>query len=76
MVKASLLGMLVLTVLFAMGLRWREERAAPAGRAPRADIVTRGKRMLNRWVTAAFLATLATLIIMGGLHWLRLATGG
>ena len=27
MVKASLIAMLVLTVLIAMGLRWREQRA-------------------------------------------------
>ncbi len=66
MVKASLFGMLVLTVLFAMGLRWREDRIATASRTPRGDILARGKRTLNRWVTAAFLATLATLITMAG----------
>ncbi len=75
MVKASLLAMLVLTVLISMGLRWRENRMAPARRAPRLDIVTRGKRTVNRWVTAAALAAASTMIIMGGLHWLRLSIG-
>lgn len=69
MIKASLIAMLVLTVLIAMGLRWREQRMpllAPGG------IVKRGKRAINRWVTAAALAALVTMIFMGGLHWLRL----
>ena len=63
MVKASLIAMLVLTVLIAMGLRWREQRA---------PVVARGKRTINRWVTAAALAALVTMLFMGGLHWLRL----
>ena len=75
MVKASLLAMLVLTVLFAMGLRWREDRMAAARTASRLNIVARGKRTVNRWVTAAALAAASTMLIMGGLHWLRISIG-
>lgn len=69
MIKASLIAMLVLTVLIAMGLRWREKRLPVA---PRGDALARGKRLINRWVTAAALAALVTMLFMGGLHWLRL----
>ena len=69
MVKASLIAMLVLTVLIAMGLRWREQRVPLV---KRGTMVARGKRTINRWVTAAALAALVTMIFMGGLHWLRL----
>ena len=75
MVKASLLAMLVLTVLFAMGLRWREDRMAAARATSRLGIVARGKRTANRWVTAAALAAASTMLIMGGLHWLRISIG-
>lgn len=75
MIKASLLAMGVLTVLIAMGLRWREQRFAAAKPAARAGIVARGKRTVDRWVTAAAIAAAATLLIMGGLHWLRLSLG-
>ena len=73
MIKASLLALGVLTVLIAMGLRWREDRLPAIQRAPRLGMVARGKRTIDRWVTAAAIATAATLIIMGGLHWLRLS---
>jgi hypothetical protein len=72
MVKASLVAMLVLTVLFAMALRWRERRMAAL---PRLNLVGRGKRAMNRWVTAAALAAASTMLLMGGLHWLRLSLG-
>lgn len=72
MVKASLLAMLVLTVLFAMALRWREGRMAAM---PRLNVIARGKRNLNRWVTAAALAAASTMLLMGGLHWLRVSIG-
>ncbi len=75
MVKASLLAMAVLTVLIAMGLRWREDRLATARPAARLDIIARGKRTVNRWVTAAAIAAAATMIFLGGIHWLRLAAG-
>jgi len=68
-IKASLIAMFVLTVLIAMGLRWREQRV-PA--VKRGNILARGKRTINRWVTAAALAALVTMVFMGGLHWLRL----
>jgi hypothetical protein len=75
MMKASLLAMAVLTVLFATGLRWREERLATTKAPPRLNIVARGKRTANRWVTAAALAAGSTMLIMGGLHWLRISFG-
>lgn len=77
MVKASLLLMIALTVLIAFGLRWREQRMATLAsvKAPRPGLIDRGKRGLNRWVNAAALAALATLLIMGGLHWLRVWQG-
>jgi hypothetical protein len=76
MVKASLLAMVVLTVLVSMGLRWRDQRIAATQPGPRAGIVARGKRTLNRWVTAAAIAAVATTLLLGGLNWLRIANGG
>jgi hypothetical protein len=75
MTKASLIAMAVLTVLIAMGLRWREERLATTQRTPRLNIIARGKRTANRWVTAAALAAATTMLVMGGLHYLRLYLG-
>ncbi|MEO3473994.1 hypothetical protein AAFN86_19145 [Roseomonas sp. CAU 1739] len=75
MVKASLLAMGVLTVLIAMGLRWREDRMPAGQRAPRLGMVARGKRTIDRWVTAAAIAAAATMIVLGGIHWLRLIQG-
>lgn len=72
MVKASLLAMVVLTVLVSIGLRWRDDRIAATQPAPRMGVVARGKRTLNRWVTAAAIAAVATTLILGGLNWLRL----
>jgi hypothetical protein len=72
MVKLSLVVMLVLTVLISMLLRWREQRLpAVAAQQRRLGLVARGKKGLDRWVTAAALATVATLAVVGGLHWLR-----
>jgi preprotein translocase subunit YajC len=76
MIKVSLLVMLVLTVLIAMGLRWREQRAPAVAKAQRLDIIARGKKGIDRWVTAAALAALVTLLVVGGLNWLRVWTGG
>jgi len=74
MLKTSLLLMLVLTVLASMGLRWREKRqGAPA--APRRGWVEAQKHKANRWVTAAAIATVLTLAVLGGLQWLRVWQG-
>jgi hypothetical protein len=74
-IKASLLIMTVLTVLIAMGLRWRETQAltrAPVRAKPqRRGLMARGKAGLDRWVTAAAIAAIVTIAILGGLHWLR-----
>ena len=76
MVKASLLIMTVLTVLIAMGLRWREQRMPQvAQQKKRLDIMARGKKGLDRWVTAAALAAGVTLLVLGGLHWLNVWQG-
>ena len=71
MVKLSLLVMLVLTVLISMLLRWREQRMPAVAHQQRLGLVARGKKGLDRWVTAAALATVLTLAVVGGLHWLR-----
>ncbi len=75
MIKASLLAMGLLTVLIAMGLRWRENRTLVTQRMPRQGVVARGKRTVDRWVTAAAVAAAATMIVLGGLHWVRLWIG-
>jgi hypothetical protein len=75
MVKASLLIMVVLTVLIAMGLRWREQRMPLVAQQTRLGFLARGKKGLDRWVTAAALAAVATLAVIGGLHWLRVWIG-
>ena len=82
MVKLSLLVMAGLTVAIAIGLRWREERLA-ALRPPQpalrgglvAGWVAGRKRALNRWVTAAALAAVATMLLFGGINWLRIWQG-
>lgn len=71
MVKLSLLVMIVLTVIIATGLRWREQRMPQVNKARRLDILARGKKGLDRWVTAAALATVFTLVVVGGLQWLK-----
>jgi hypothetical protein len=75
-VKFSLLVMIGLTVLIAMGLRWREQRAPQVAARQRLDIVGRGKKGLDRWITAAALAAVVTLLVFGGLNWVRVWTGG
>lgn len=83
MIKLSLLVMAGLTVLIAIGLRWRDERVAAlkppeARRAPSGlaeGWIAAQKRKLNRWVTAAALAALATMVVLGGLNWLRIWNG-
>ena len=75
MVKASLLIMAVLTVLIAMGLRWREQRVPQVAAQKRLGVLGRGKKGLDRWMTAAALAAVVTLLVLGGLHWLRVWQG-
>ena len=74
MVKVSLL-MVILTVLISMGLRWREQRMPAVAQHKRMGMMARGKKGLDRWVTAAALAAVATLTVIGGLHWLRVWVG-
>ncbi|TCZ53918.1 hypothetical protein [Roseicella aquatilis] len=77
MVKLSLVVLLVLTVLISLGLRWREQRlpAVKAATPARKGWVAMQKRKLDRWMTAAALATLVTILVLGGLHWLKVWQG-
>ncbi len=80
MIKVSLAIVVGLTVLFAVLLRWREDRvdrvaaANTAGR-PRGWLAA-GKRKVNRWVTAAALAAVTTMAVLGGVQWARHWMGG
>ena len=76
MVKASIVIVAVLTVLIAMGLRWREQRLPQVANQKRLGLLGRGKKGIDRWVTAAALAVVATLVVLGGLHWLKVWNGG
>ena len=76
MVKASVFIVAVLTVLIAMGLRWREQRMPQVAQQKRLSLIGRGKKGLDRWVTAAAIAVVVTLIVLGGLNWLRVWQGG
>ncbi|WP_160000678.1 hypothetical protein [Roseomonas sp. 18066] len=86
MIKASLLIMLLLTIMVGMGLRWRQgrleatrlaaARAAPApprGRraSARPGLLARGKAGIDLWITAAAIASVVTILLMGGLHWIK-----
>jgi hypothetical protein len=79
LLRLSLFFMVGLTVAIAIGLRWREERVAAAkppqrGRT-RPDWLGQQKKKLNRWVTAAALAAVVTLLFLGGINWLRVWRG-
>lgn len=78
MMKTSLIVMAALTVLISIGLRWREDRvgAIQPAKAPRRGWIASQKHKVNRWITAAALAAVATLAVLGGLHWLRVWQGG
>jgi hypothetical protein len=76
MVKASVLIVAVLTVLIAMGLRWRDQRMPQVAKKSRLDLLARGKKGIDRWVTAAAIAVVVTLAVIGGLNWLRVWNGG
>jgi len=72
MIKVSLLVMLLLTVVIGMGLRWRQDRMPQVAAARRrGGLLARGKARIDLWVTAAAIATLATILLIGGLHWVR-----
>jgi hypothetical protein len=43
--------------------------------APRRGWIAAQKHKFNRWVTAAALAALATILLLGGLNWLRIWNG-
>lgn len=73
MIKASVFLMLAMTVIIAFVMARLEQRGGPL---PRMGLVARGKRGLNRWINAAALAALATMVVMGGLHWWRVWQGG
>jgi hypothetical protein len=75
LVKASVIIVAVLTVLIAMGLRWRDQRMPQVASQKRLGLLGRGKRSIDRWVTAAALAVVATLVVLGGLHWLKVWVG-
>ena len=76
MAKASLLIVGVLTVLIAMGLRWREQRMPQVAQQKRTGMLARGRKGVDRWVTAAAIAVMVTLLVIGGLNWLRVWQGG
>ncbi len=79
-IKLSLFLMVGLTVVIAIGLRWREERMPQAPLAPTPRGLAQGwvaaqKRKVNRWFTAAALAAVVTLLFLGGINWLRIWQG-
>jgi len=76
-VKASLIIMAVLTVLISIGLRWRDDRvkALRPAKGPRPGWLAAQKLKLNRWMTAATLAAVVTMMVLGGLHWLKVWQG-
>jgi len=70
-IKFSLVIMATLTVLIATGLRWREARVPVVRAAASKGWLANQKRSFNRWLTAATCAALATILLLGGLHWLK-----
>lgn len=78
MIKVSMFVMIGLTIVIRTLLRWREEAEARKSKrpAPRRGLIAGFKQDINRWVTAAALAALATITIVGGLNWLRVWQGG
>jgi hypothetical protein len=77
MVKASIAMLVVLTALVFLALGWRERRlAAQAAKPPpRLGWLARQKARANRLLTAAAIAAVGTMLLLGGLHWLRVLQG-
>lgn len=71
MIKASLLLMLLLTVLIGMAMRWRQARMPDVAAARRKGLIARGKARIDLWITAAAIAAVASMLLVGGLHWVR-----
>jgi hypothetical protein len=72
MLKSSLLIMAVLTIVLAIGLKAREVRQDAGARV---TLRQRPGRWIRRWTNAAALAAILTMVVMGGLHWIRVAQG-
>lgn len=75
MVKTSILILIVLTVLITMLLGWREQRLSAGRVSPRLGWFARKKNFINRVFAAAAIAAIGTMLILGGIHWLRVAQG-
>lgn len=73
--KTSILILIVLTVLISMLLGWREQRLSLNRPTPRLGWVARQKAKANRYVAAAAIASIGTMLILGGMHWLRQLQG-
>jgi hypothetical protein len=74
-VKTSILILIVLTVLITMLLSWREQRISAGQPKPRLGWLARQKAMINRVFAAAAIAAIGTMLILGGIHWMRVAQG-
>jgi nitric oxide reductase large subunit len=75
MVKTSIVILIVLTVLITMLLGWREQRMTAGRPQPRLGWFKRQKIRINRIFAAAAIASVGTMVILGGIHWLRVAQG-
>jgi hypothetical protein len=75
MVKTSIVMLIVLTVLITMLLGWREQRMLAGKPQPRLGWFARKKALINRIFAAAAIAAIGTMLILGGIHWLRVAQG-
>ncbi len=73
--KTSILILIVVSVLISMVLGWREQRLSAQRPMPRLGWVARQKARANRYVAAAAIASIGTMVILGGMHWLRQLQG-
>jgi hypothetical protein len=75
----SLLVMAALTILIGMGLRWREERMASAEPVAKAHAPRLARHPEARGEPLGHgrgAGGLATIVLLGGLHWARQISGG